>query len=148
MTNGGQEQIFPDAASANTPQDVSHDLSPDFDNIASYDPLFLDEIGDAEIIAELLELYLRDTSERIEALKVALRDGNCTEEVFRIAHKIKGGSGSLGFRRMERIAEALENPRGALSSASFQSLLQLMEREFAHIKQFAPAIIRAGDDTK
>lgn len=75
--------------------------------------------GEPDLLVELVEIFREDTPARISALREALEGGDA-EGLRLAAHGLKGGSGSLGARRMARIAERVEAVArsGDLSSAA------------------------------
>jgi CheY-like chemotaxis protein/HPt (histidine-containing phosphotransfer) domain-containing protein len=85
------------------------------------DLVFVDElssIGDAagqDFLGELLEQFGRDTDSLLSELRDRL-DNSDTDEVRRIAHKIKGSAGQLGGRRLTSSCAKLETdaPTGNL----------------------------------
>lgn len=70
--------------------------------------------GDAELIRELVELYVMDAEEQLASLRGALGAGRL-DEVHRVAHGLKGSSASVGateaaeaFRTVERLGRSGE----------------------------------------
>ncbi len=67
----------------------------------------LREAGEPDPLAELIDLFFRDTPARIEKMKdaIARSDGQALKEV---AHSLKGSSNNIGARRLARLCADLE----------------------------------------
>ncbi len=63
--------------------------------------------GDKELVRELVSTFVLDARTRIETLHSAIETG-AREDLFRIAHTIKGASGSIGAIAMQECAATLE----------------------------------------
>lgn len=70
-------------------------------------PLRSQYAGDADM-AELLEVFLSELSERTERLRGLLREGRY-EELRTLAHQLKGAAGGYGYPTVSAAAAALEN---------------------------------------
>lgn len=81
--------------------------------------------GDAvwvpQVDDDMIEPFLEEVAERVEALQQKLlrleaqpADGDLLAEVFRDLHTIKGSSGFVGLKRMNRLAHAAEDLVGQL----------------------------------
>jgi chemotaxis protein histidine kinase CheA/ActR/RegA family two-component response regulator len=78
-----------------------------------------------QVDADMIEPFLEEANERIEALSQKLlrlesapADGELVRDVFRDLHTLKGSSGFVGLRRMNRLAHAAEDLVGQLRDAS------------------------------
>ncbi len=76
------------------------------------DPEVISGLRDLEesapgLLDELVEMFFQDTPPRIEALGVAVEEGDA-HSVERIAHSLKGSSGNMGGRRMSEVSERLQ----------------------------------------
>ena len=60
-----------------------------------------------ELVKKLVSIVVEDIPRQIEKLDLAQKEGN-TEELFKVAHKIKGTSLNMGFPHLKEIAEKLE----------------------------------------
>jgi HPt (histidine-containing phosphotransfer) domain-containing protein len=84
-----------------------------------------------ELVKKLLNIVLDDIPKQIEKLDQAMKEGN-TEELYKVAHKIKGTSLNLGFPILKDIAEKLEKT-GRVSTnptADLQLLLDQLKKEW------------------
>jgi HPt (histidine-containing phosphotransfer) domain-containing protein len=63
--------------------------------------------GEADLIVELIDLYLADVPSRMTKMREALRQRNWLQ-VKREAHNLRGSSGNLGAVRMAAICEEME----------------------------------------
>lgn len=75
------------------------------------DPRVLAELrvpaGDTLLLDELIDLYLRDGPERVEAIAAAVDRGD-TREITRTAHLLKGSSANLSARAVRELASEIE----------------------------------------
>lgn len=69
-------------------------------------PVYSDFGGD-EDLGELVELYVEEMPGRIQALIEASQNPE-SDELARLAHQLKGASGSYGFMQISRVAAQLE----------------------------------------
>ncbi|MDQ2084909.1 chemotaxis protein CheA [Herbivorax sp. ANBcel31] len=65
---------------------------------------------------ELMEIYIEETKEHLEALDIALLsleknpyDQDLIDQLFRAAHTIKGSSAAMGFEKMEKLTHDMED---------------------------------------
>lgn len=63
--------------------------------------------GESDLVVELIDLYLEDASAKIDALRGALATSD-EAMLRRLAHCLRGSSGSLGARRVAALCEELE----------------------------------------
>jgi two-component system, sensor histidine kinase and response regulator len=93
----------------------------------------LRELGDAELLIELTDMFLDDTSSRLASLREALKAGDA-HGVERTAHTLKGSSGNMGATRMAAICAELQDvgATGDLSGAA--ELLGSLEEEFGRVR--------------
>jgi HPt (histidine-containing phosphotransfer) domain-containing protein len=95
--------------------------------IASLDEAW--EEGEADLVVELIDLYLGDAPQWVEAMRTAAAGDDATV-LKGAAHTLKGSSGSLGIRQVAETCKMLElNCSG--SAARVEELLQQLDREFA-----------------
>jgi two-component system, sensor histidine kinase and response regulator len=89
---------------------------------------------DTDIVAELAGIFTEDARSGLSALEEALqRDDAPTVE--RVAHMLKGGSGSMGASRMSGLCARLE-AAGASDDLSMASgLLRRLEEEFGQVER-------------
>ncbi len=70
-------------------------------------PVYSDFGGD-EDLGELVEMYVEEMPDRIQALIDASQSSQ-PEDLARLAHQLKGASGSYGFMQISRVAAHLEH---------------------------------------
>jgi len=80
-----------------------------------------DTVWVPQVDEDMVEPFLEEATERIEALaqkllrlEAAPNDAELVREVFRDLHTVKGSSGFVGLRRMNRVAHAAEELVGQL----------------------------------
>ena len=73
--------------------------------------------GASELVAELVDLYLEDSRQRLAEARSAFESGE-VETVFRTAHALKSSSANMGAREFSRICANVE----ALEQAGDQAL--------------------------
>ena len=69
---------------------------------------FRSEMGDDELVAELIETFLVDSKPRIAAMQEASRRGDVAA-ASREAHAVKGSAGHFGARQLARLCGELEH---------------------------------------
>ncbi len=91
--------------------------------------------GNQENLRELIELYLRQTSEQLEQLLAAIRASNAPE-VRRLAHSCAGASATCGMARLVPLLRELERQghEGQLTGA--QRVCAEASQEFERIRLF------------
>ena len=88
------------------------------------------EEGEPDLIVDLIDLYLGDAPQWVEAIRAAAVSQNATL-LRRAAHTLKGSSGSLGIRQVAETCRRLEQLDGSDSAARVAALLPRLDREFA-----------------
>src|SRR5438876_4156014 len=63
--------------------------------------------GEADLVVELIDLYLGDAPQWVEAIRTAAAENDATV-LKRVAHTLKGSSGSLGIRQVAEVCGMLE----------------------------------------
>ena len=96
------------------------------------DPSAMDRLvemsgGDREFVAELIDEYLADSSERVTSLRDATG-----EELIRAAHTLKSTSATLGAGRLAAICSDLE--RAARGGDRPAELIAAAEGEYAGVR--------------
>ena len=66
--------------------------------------------------AELMEIFIDEAKEHLQNLNEHLlilekepENENTINEIFRAAHSLKGMSGTMGYKRMQRLTHDMEN---------------------------------------
>ena len=88
----------------------------------------------SDLIIELIDLYLRDSPERILAIRKASAAADWVL-LKRAAHNLKENSSTLGVRHVAEICEKLEETSGSDSSDEIEALVQLLEYKFGKARQ-------------
>jgi two-component system, sensor histidine kinase and response regulator len=94
--------------------------------------------GDAESIRELVDMFLKQTTQQLEQMGAAVR-ANKAEDVRRVAHSCAGASATLGMVRFVPMLRELEKQgaSGALTTAA--QVYEDAVREFKIIQNFLAA---------
>ena len=103
---------------------------------------------ESDLLVELVEIFAEDTPARIAALREAFERDDA-EDLRLAAHGLKGSSGSLGARRMARIAElvAVVGRSGDLTGAAER--IAELEDEFEHVcTELSSSLAGAADSRR
>lgn len=94
----------------------------------------LQEEGEPDLLAELIEMFLADAEPRLASLRLAVpeRDG---EVVEREAHALKGSCANFGAVPMARICEHLQTAGRAGDLADALTLLDRLEVEYERVRR-------------
>ena len=97
----------------------------------------LQEPGEPDLLAELIGLFLRDTSERLQALHDAALDA---ARVARVAHAVKGSAANIGAMRLQQVAGDLEEAGHQFCPArELASLVAEVSVEYERVRQYLEA---------
>ena len=99
--------------------------------------------GDAGMIQELLEMYLRQTPQTLDQLQVAF-DGRNAVDVQRLAHNSVGASASCGIVGMVPLMRAMERCGQEGQLAGVAEALEKARVEFARVRRFVEAMPRVS----
>ena len=102
--------------------------------------ILVTELG-ADDIAELLDVFLPDTSEKIDALTANYADRARTK---REAHAIKSSAGTFGFAELSGLARDLERGSEAMSEAELEQAVAELRRSFHSTSSFARDNLMSG----
>jgi HPt (histidine-containing phosphotransfer) domain-containing protein len=99
--------------------------------------LALHHAGDeAELLRAVVQMFLDQASERLDALEAALREGD-THELERAAHSLKGTAATLALGRVRALSDELERMGAAGEMAGApERLVELGEA----IEEVLPAL--------
>jgi two-component system, sensor histidine kinase and response regulator len=89
--------------------------------------------GEPDIVAELAQMYLEEVPLRLTELRDAVEIGDAPS-VERIAHTLKGSSGSMGAVGMEVICAGLEEIGGSEELETAPALISRLEEEFGRVR--------------
>lgn len=98
---------------------------------------------DSDLLAELVDCYRRDGRAHVTAIVDAHRGGDL-DEMRRRAHALKGASGTIGARRVERLCAQVQ--RATLEEASrwIAALEDAFEASERAVSAAAPRASRTG----
>ncbi len=91
--------------------------------------------GSDESLRELIELFLKQTTEQIDQMKVGMI-GNNGEEVARLAHSCAGASAICGMVSLGPLLRTLEQAAKEGRMADAAPFHQLLSREFLRTREF------------
>jgi HPt (histidine-containing phosphotransfer) domain-containing protein len=89
--------------------------------------------GDRELVIEVMDLFLEDAPQRIEAIVTAVDDGD-PGELMRAAHSLKGSAANLGARGLSGLCANLEHRGRKGSVAGTQMICTALHREFDAVR--------------
>jgi len=96
--------------------------------------------GDETLLQEVMEIFLREAPQHLEALGLAVKEGNA-ETVETMAHTMKGELGYLGVPQISRRARELEEMGHTRNLEGAASLFPLFEADisglFRSVRSFA-----------
>ena len=91
--------------------------------------------GSDDNLGELIDLFLKQTTEQIDQMKVAMI-GNNGEEVARLAHSCSGASAICGMVTLVPLLRQLERAAQEGRMADAAPFHQLLAREFLRTREF------------
>lgn len=102
----------------------------DLEVLSAFDKVKSDDGSD--VVIELIDLYLQSTSQSINTMVKAAREGEWAL-LQRAAHTLKGSSSTLGVRQVAKICRNLE---GAFLTPDrdVYALISLLESKFGDVK--------------
>jgi CheY-like chemotaxis protein len=95
--------------------------------------------GDPGSLRELVELYLKQTTQQLAQLEAAVR-ANKADEVRRVAHSCAGASATLGMTRLVPLLRDLEKQGASGTLTTAAQLCENAAREFKLIQNFLAAL--------
>jgi CheY-like chemotaxis protein/nitrogen-specific signal transduction histidine kinase/HPt (histidine-containing phosphotransfer) domain-containing protein len=91
--------------------------------------------GDREQLLELVNIYLRQTTEQLEAIVTALQSGDASA-VARVAHSCAGASATCGMRNIVPLLRQVELLANEGNLGRVTEVIPHVTEEFTIIKQF------------
>ena len=85
-------------------------------------------LGSAAIVDDLIDLFIAELPQHVDAVCEAARDGD-GEAIAFAAHRLRSGSGNFGARRLDTICEQLENLGHAGAIAEARAALDRLREE-------------------
>ncbi|HHD56543.1 MAG TPA: response regulator, partial [Desulfobulbaceae bacterium] len=89
--------------------------------------------GQPDIVAEIIESYLKSAQPLVQEMRAALGGGDA-ESLWRSAHTMKSSSGSVGAMKTAEICQELELRGRAGELAGCDQLLNELEQELSHVE--------------
>ena len=99
--------------------------------------------GQSNLLAELLDVFRRDTPARLAAVRTAIESGD-TDGVRRGAHAFRGSCAALGLRHLQALCATLERRGGEGTAAEAHSTLGAMEAELDRVRPWLRAELWHG----
>ncbi len=90
--------------------------------------------GSANLLNELIELFLSSSPPRIQEMALALQEEDPIK-LYRSAHSLKGSSGQMGAVRMQQICGSLEALGNAGTLNGVASLIEELKAEMERVRQ-------------
>lgn len=91
--------------------------------------------GDTDFELELLQVFVEDTLEHLEASRQAIATGDYNQ-LAREAHHMKGASGNVGSQAMQLLATELEHQAKQSSGDKASETLVQLEVHLAQVQTF------------
>jgi two-component system, sensor histidine kinase and response regulator len=103
----------------------------------------LRDLGDAELLTELAEMFFDDATSRLAELREAVEAGDAAG-VKRVAHTLKGSSGNMGAMRMSALCAGLQDVGDSGDLAPARGLLEDLEDEYGRVRPALEAELEGG----
>lgn len=94
----------------------------------------LQEPGEPDLLRELVTLFLRDTPERLHALRQALASADYATAA-RAAHSVKGSAANLGAAGLQALAGLAEQSARQAEGAASAAAAAALEDEFSRVRR-------------
>ena len=102
---------------------------------SALDPKVIDSLrqltpaGEADVLSEVLNLFLDEAPKKIRALQEAVNRGDAAE-AGRVAHSLKGSSGNIGADSMMDVCRRIDDLATAGDLAAVAPLLPSLTSEY------------------
>jgi len=93
----------------------------------------LRELGDADLLTELVNLFFEDVPPQLASLREAVESGDAPS-VERVAHTLKGSCSNMGATKMAAICAELQDIGSFEDLAPAPELLERLEAEFGCVR--------------
>ena len=107
-------------------------------------------------MSQYLEIFIEETREHLQSLNQCLlqlekkpEDSSVLNEIFRVAHTLKGMSGTMGFNRMSRLTHDMEDVLHALRSNEIKistKLVDLLFKCLDALENYSNKIVESGTE--
>lgn len=105
-------------------------------------------------MSQYLEIFIEETREHLQSLNQCLlameknpEDTSKLNEIFRVAHTLKGMSGTMGFSRMSRLTHDMEDVLHALRSNEIKispKLIDLLFKCLDALESYTTMVVETG----
>ncbi len=107
-------------------------------------------------MSQYLEIFIEETKEHLQSLNQCLlqmeknpQDNSMLNEIFRVAHTLKGMSGTMGFNRMSRLTHDMEDVLQALRSNEMKvspELIDLLFKCLDALESYTTVIVETSSE--
>lgn len=107
-------------------------------------------------MSQYLEIFIEETREHLQSLNQCLlgmeknpEDNSMLNEIFRVAHTLKGMSGTMGFTRMSRLTHDMEDVLQALRNNEIKVSTKLVDTLFQcldALESYTTMIVETGSE--
>lgn len=98
-----------------------------------FDLTMLEELEDDDYLSDILHIFLTNTRQAIAEIKIAF-DGNSSESVTSMAHKLKSSVGLLKITKMSTLLNEIENNAGGNEKKEISGKVNQLESEFNKVE--------------
>lgn len=102
-----------------------------------FDLSFLEQMDDINFLSDVITLYIKDTNNDLNSMKIALDSGSL-ETVYKTAHKLKSSTGMLQANSLSQLFDQTE--RMAKSGEKGSQLNELVARARTEFDKLKPAL--------
>ena len=111
------------------------------------EPVNLDHIrettlNDEEFIGELIDIFLDDSPNQLDALRQAVESSQ-VGHAAEVAHRLKGASGNMGAESLAALCRQLEECGRGQELEPMRPLVEQVDQEFVRVKEFLTNYRRA-----
>lgn len=107
-------------------------------------------------MSQYLEIFIDETKEHLQSLNQSLlqleqnpEDTSVLNEIFRVAHTLKGMSGTMGFTKMAKLTHDMENVLQALRNNQIKATSKLVDLLFKcldALENYTDNIVNSGSE--
>ncbi len=95
---------------------------------------FIAAMGDADIVHDLIDVFVDDTTNKIQAMQQAIEQGQA-QVLFQAAHALKGSSAQIGALHLSTLCENVETiGRGGTVEEQASELFHELKTEFERVR--------------
>lgn len=110
------------------------DSEPSIDKTAIDGLRMLEDDSDPNLVAELIDIFIREAPEKLTFLQKALGSQNF-KALEQNAHALKGNAGNLGAKRLQKISYEIEKRGRNQSLEDVEFLIKQLCQEFEQVKE-------------